>query len=150
MEYISSTIKKVEPASLDRMAHPLPDKPSIAVLPFDNMSGNPEDEYIADGITEDIITAISKIDAMFVIARNSTFTYKGKPVKVKQISEEFGVQYVLEGSVQRSGDRLRVTSQLIDALTGYHLWSDRYDREMKELFDINDEITKKNYHRVIG
>jgi adenylate cyclase len=134
--------KGIEPASIQNMAYPLPDKPSIAVLPFDNMSGNPEDEYIADGITEDIITAISMIDAMFVIARNSTFTYKGKPVKVKQISEEFGIQYVLEGSIQRSGERLQVTAQLIDALTGYHLWADRYDREMKDLFDIKDEITK--------
>ena len=141
--YQKITTPEHEPASIEKMAFPLPNKPSIAVLPFDNMSGNPEDDYIADGITEDIITAISKIDAMFVIARNSTFTYKGKPVKVKQISEEFGVQYVLEGSIQRSGDRLRVTSQLIDALTGYHLWSDRYDREMQELFDIKDEITKK-------
>jgi len=133
----------VEAASLEEMKLPLPDKPSIAVLAFDNMSGDPEDEYIANGIAEDIITAISKIDQMFVISRNSTFTYKGRPVKVKQVSEEFGVQYVLEGSIQRSGDRLRVTAQLIDALTGHHLWADRYERKMEDLFDINDEITKK-------
>jgi TolB-like protein/tetratricopeptide (TPR) repeat protein len=132
-----------EPASVEKMAFPLPEKPSIAVLPFNNMSGEPEDEYIADGITEDIITAISKIDAIFVIARNSTFTYKNKPVKIKQVSEEFGVKYVLEGSIQRSGDRLRVTAQLIDALTGRHLWADRYDRKMKDLFDFKDEITKE-------
>jgi len=106
--------KRIEPASLDKIAFPLPDKPSIAVLPFDNMSGDPKQEFIADGITEDTINALSHISNLFVIARNSTFTYKGKPVRVQQVSEELGVRYVLEGSVQRSGDRVRITVQLID------------------------------------
>jgi adenylate cyclase len=122
---------------------PLPDKPSIAVLPFMNMSGDPEQDYIGDGLSENIISALSLSSKLFVIARNSTFTYKGKPVKVQQVAEELGVQYVLEGSIQKSGDRLRVTAQLIDALKGHHLWSDVYDREMRELFDLQDEITKK-------
>jgi adenylate cyclase len=133
--------KRIEPASLDKMAYPLPDKPSIAVLPFDNMSGDPEQEYIADGITENIITSLSQLPELFVIARNSVFTYKGKPVKIKQVSEELGVKYVLEGSVQKAGDQLRVNAQLIDALKGYHLWAKRYDRELKDLFKLQDEIT---------
>ena len=131
----------IEPASKEKMAFPLPDKPSIAVLPFVNMSGDPKQEFFSDGITEDIITALSKIPKLFVIARNSTFTYKGKPVKVKQVSEELGVRYVLEGSVQRSGDRVRITAQLIDALSGNHLWSERYDRDLKDLFALQDEVT---------
>ncbi|NIS54313.1 MAG: guanylyl cyclase, partial [Phycisphaerae bacterium] len=109
------------------MAYPLPDKPSIAVLPFDNMSGDPKQEYFSDGITEEIIASLSKVDQLFVIARNSTFVYKGKPVKVKQVAEELGVRYVLEGSVRKSEDRVRITAQLIDATTGHHLWSERYD-----------------------
>jgi adenylate cyclase len=133
----------IEPASVEKMAFPLPDKPSIAVLAFTNMTGDPEQEYIGDGISVNIITALSKVSKMLVIDRNSTFTYKGKPVKIQQVAEELGVQYVLEGSVQKSGDRLRVTAQLIDALSGHHLWSEKYDREMKELFDLQDEITKK-------
>jgi len=133
--------KKVEPASLQKMALPLPEKPSIAVLPLVNMSGDPEQDYIADGITENIITGLSQIPEMFVIARNSVFTYKGKPVKVKKVSEELGVKYVLEGSVQKAGDRLRVNAQLIDALKGHHLWAERYDRELKDLFKLQDEIT---------
>jgi adenylate cyclase len=132
-----------EPASVEKMAFPLPDKPSIAVLPFTNMSGDPEQEYIGDGISENIISALSKVSEMFVIARNSTFTYKGKAVKIQQVAEELGVQYVLEGSVQKSGERLRVTAQLIDALNGQHLWSEKYDRKMRELFDLQDEITQK-------
>jgi adenylate cyclase len=132
-----------EPASEERMAFPLPDKPSIAVLPFTNMSGDPEQDYICDGISENIITALSKVSNMLVIARNSTFTYKGKAVKIQQVAEELSVQYVLEGSVQKSADRLRVTAQLIDALSGHHLWSEKYDREMRELFDLQDEITKR-------
>jgi adenylate cyclase len=135
--------KKVEPASVDKMAFPLPDKPSIAVLPFENMSGDPEQEYFSDGITEDIITALSKISKLFVIARNSTFTYKGKPVKVQQVSEELGVQYVVEGSVRRAEDRVRVTAQLIDALSGHHIWAEKYDRDIKDIFAVQDEITKK-------
>jgi adenylate cyclase len=121
----------------------LPDKPSIAVLAFDNMSGDPEQEYFSDGITEDIITTLSKTDQLFVIARNSSFTYKGKPVKMKQIAEELGVRYVLEGSVRRTEDRVRITAQLIDAISGYHLWAERYDRDIKDIFALQDEITMK-------
>ncbi|MGB2908249.1 MAG: adenylate/guanylate cyclase domain-containing protein, partial [Candidatus Aminicenantaceae bacterium] len=132
-----------EPASVERMAYPLPDKPSIAVLPFDNMSGDPEQEYFSDGLSEEIITALSKITKLFVIARNSTFTYKGKPVKVKQVAEELGVRYVLEGSVRKAEDRVRITAQLIDALTGHHLWAERYDRDLKDIFALQDEITMK-------
>ena len=134
---------KMEVASKEKMAFPLPDEPSIAVLPFDNMSGDPKQEFFSDGITESIITALSKVPGLFVIARNSTFTYKGKPVKVKQVSEELGVRYVLEGSVQKSGDRVRITAQLIDALTGHHLWAERYDRELKDIFALQDEVTIK-------
>jgi adenylate cyclase len=135
------TAPKMEVASKEKMAFPLPDKPSIAVLPFVNLSGDPKQEFFSDGITEDIITALSKIQKLFVIARNSTFTYKGKPVKVKQVSEELGVRYVLEGSVQRSGDRVRITAQLIDALSGHHLWSERYDHDLKDIFTLQDELT---------
>jgi adenylate cyclase len=119
----------------------LPDKPSIAVLPFVNMSGDPEQEYFSDGLTEEIITALSKVPRLFVIARNSTFVYKGKPVNVKQVGRELGVRYVLEGSVRKSGERIRITAQLIDAKTDQHVWADRYDRELKEVFAIQDEIT---------
>jgi adenylate cyclase len=121
----------------------IPDKPSIAVLPFTNMSGDPEQEYFSDGITEDIITALSRVPDMLVIARNSTFTYKGKAVKVQQVSKELGVRYVLEGSVRKAGNRVRITAQLIDATTGNHLWADRYDRELEDIFAIQDEITIK-------
>ena len=122
---------------------PLPDKPSIAVLPFVNMSGDPEQEYFCDGITEEIITALSKTPKLFVIARNSTFTYKGKPVKVQQVGRELGVRYVLEGSVRKSGDKVRITAQLVDAKTGHHLWAERYDRDLKDIFALQDEITKQ-------
>ena len=132
-----------EVASKEKMAFPLPDLPSIAVLPFDNMSKDPKEEFLCDGITESIITALSKAPRLLVIARNSTFTYKGKPVKVKQVSEELGVRYVLKGSVQRSGDRIRITAQLIDALTGHHLWAERYERDLKDIFALQDEITIK-------
>jgi adenylate cyclase len=132
-----------EAASVERMAYPLPDKPSIAVLPFNNMSGDPEQEYFSDGLSEEIITALSKITKLFVIARNSSFSYKGKPVKVKQVAEELGVRYVLEGSVRKSEDRVRITAQLIDALTGHHLWAERYDRYLKDIFALQDEITMK-------
>jgi len=121
----------------------VPEKPSVAVLPFDNISGDPEQEYFSDGITEDIITALSKIPKMFVIARNSTFTYKGKPVKVQQVGEELGVQYVLEGSVRKAGNRVRITAQLVEAVTGHHLWAERYDRDLKDIFALQDEITFK-------
>jgi len=133
----------VEPASVEKMAFPLPEKPSIAVLPFDNMSDDPKQEYFSDGITEEIISALSKTDQLFVIARNSTFTYKGKPVKVKQVAEELGVRYVLEGSVRKSEDQVRITAQLIDATTGHHLWAERYDRDLKDIFALQDEITMK-------
>ena len=132
-----------EPASVDKMAFPLPDKPSIAVLPFNNLSDDPEQEYFSDGLTEEIITALSKVPKVFVIARNSTFSYKGKSVKVNQVAEELGVRYVLEGSVRKAEDRVRITAQLIDAIKGHHLWAERYDRELKDIFAIQDEITKE-------
>jgi len=133
----------VEPASVEKMAYQLPDKPSIAVLPFNNLSDDPEQEYFSDGITEEIISSLSRVPKLFVIARNSTFTYKGKPVKVQQVSEELGVRYVLEGSVRKSGEQIRITAQLIDATTGNHLWAERYDRDLKDIFTVQDEITKK-------
>jgi adenylate cyclase len=133
----------VEVASKEKMAYPLPDVPSIAVLPFVNMSGDPKQEFLCDGITEEIITALTKVRDLFVISRQSTFTYKGKPVKVKQVSEELGVRYVLEGSVQRSADRIRINAQMIDALTGHHLWAERYERDLKDIFPLQDEITMK-------
>ncbi len=135
--------KKVEPAAMEKMAYPLPDKPSIAVLAFDNLSGDASQEYFSDGIAEEIITALSKVGELFVIARTSSFSYKGKPVKVQQISEELGIRYVLEGSVRKSGDRVRITAQLIDAIKGQHLWAEKYDRDFKNIFEIQDEITMK-------
>ena len=135
--------KKVEPVSIERMAFPLPEKPSIAVLSFDNLSGDSEQDYIADGISENIINALSYIPQMFVIARNSSFYYKGKPVKVQKVAEDLGVRYVLEGSVRKSEDKLRVTAQLIDALTGGHIWSEHFDRDLKDLFELLDDITMK-------
>ncbi|MGB6012387.1 MAG: tetratricopeptide repeat protein, partial [Desulfobacterales bacterium] len=132
----------VKPASVEKMAYQLPDKPSIAVLPFSNLSGDPEQEYFSDGLTEEIIAALSSVPKLFVIARNSTFTYKGKPIKIQQVSEELGVQYVLEGSVRKGGDKVRITAQLIDALTGKHLWANRYDRNLSDIFAVQDEITK--------
>jgi adenylate cyclase len=137
------SISKIEVASKEKMAFPLPDVPSIAVLPFVNMSEDSKQEFLCDGITESIITALSKVPSLFVISRNSTFFYKGKPVKVKQVSEELGVRYVMEGSVQRSSDRVRITVQFIDALSGNHIWAERYDRELKDLFALQDEITTK-------
>ena len=121
---------------------PLPDKPSIAVLPFDNMSGDAEQEYFADGIAEDIITALSRVEWFFVTARNSSFTYKGRAVDVQQVGRDLGVRYILEGSVRRSGQRLRITAQLIDAISGKHVWAERYDRELSDIFDVQDEITR--------
>ncbi|MEZ2141917.1 adenylate/guanylate cyclase domain-containing protein [Bradyrhizobium sp. DN5] len=119
----------------------LPDKPSIAVLPFQNMSGDPEQEYFADGMVEDIITALSRFKWLFVIARNSTFTYKGRSVDIRQVGRELGVRYVLEGSVRRAADRVRITAQLIDAETRAHIWADRYDRAVDDIFALQDEIT---------
>ena len=132
----------VQVASVENMAFPLPDKPSIAVLPFDNLSEDPKQEYFSDGLTEEIISTLSKVPKLFVIARNSTFTYKGKPVKVQQVSEELGVRYVLEGSVRKSGNKVRVTAQLIDALSGHHLWAEKYDRNLDDIFAVQDGITK--------
>jgi adenylate cyclase len=133
--------KRIEPASIEKMAFPLPEKPSIAVLPFDNMSGDPKQDYFSDGLTEQIISALSRAPHLFVIARNSTFTYKRKPVKVQQVAEELGVRYVLEGSVRKDRDRVRITAQLIDALKGHHMWSESYDRDLKDIFALQDEIT---------
>src|SRR4051794_6806802 len=119
----------------------LPDRPAIAVLPFNNMSGDREQEYFSDGISEDIITALSKLRWFFVIARNSSFTYKGKPVHMKQVAAELGVRYVVEGSVRRSGDRVRITAQLNDTATGSHIWAEHYDRDLTDVFAVQDEIT---------
>jgi adenylate cyclase len=128
--------------TLAKPALPLPDKPSLAVLPFQNMSGDPEQEYFADGMTEDVITALSKLRWFFVIARNSSFAYKGRALDVRQIARELGVRYVLEGSVRKAGNRLRITTQLVDATTGNHVWAQRYDREIADIFAVQDEITE--------
>jgi adenylate cyclase len=128
-------------APRERPSLALPDKPSIAVLPFQNMSGDPEQEYFADGVVEDIITELSRIRWLFVIARNSTFTYKGQAVAVKQVARELGVRYVLEGSVRKGGNRVRVTAQMIDATSGAHIWAERYDRDLSDIFAVQDEIT---------
>ncbi len=122
-------------------ALPLPDKPSIAVLPFQNMSGDPEQDYFADGMVEDIITGLSRIKWLFVIARNSTFIYKGRPIDVKQVGRELGVRYILEGSVRKLGNRVRITSQLIDATNAAHVWAERYDRAFDDIFALQDELT---------
>jgi TolB-like protein/class 3 adenylate cyclase/Tfp pilus assembly protein PilF len=132
-----------EPASVENMAFPLPDKPSIAVLPFTNMSDDPAQEYFADGMTEDLITDLSKVSGLFVIARNSSFSYKGQQVKVRQVAEELGVRYVLEGSVRRVGDQVRINAQLIDATTGGHLWAERYDGTLADIFVLQDRVTEK-------
>ena len=141
--YLHIYLPKVEVASKEKMAFPLPDKPSVAVLPFVNMSDDPKQEFFSDGITEEIITALSKIPQVFVIARTSTFYYKGKAVKVQQVSEALGVRYVLEGSVRKANDKIRITAQLIDATTGSHLWAERYDRDLNDIFALQDEITLK-------
>ncbi len=124
-------------------ALPLPDKPSIVVLPFVNLSEDPKQEYFSDGITEDLITDLSKLSGLFVIARNSAFTYKGKAVNMQEVSKALGVQYVLEGSIRKADDRVRINAQLVDATTGHHLWAERYDRELKDLFALQDEIRGK-------
>jgi adenylate cyclase len=125
------------------MAYPMPEKPSIAVLAFTNMSADSEQEYFSDGMSEEIITALSSVPELFVIARNSSFTYKGKPVKVQQVSEELGVRYVLEGSVRKAANKVRITAQLIDAISGRHLWAESYDRTLEDIFALQDEITMK-------
>ena len=132
-----------EPASVEAMAFPLPDRPSIAVLPFTNMSDDPNQDYFADGMTEDLITDLSKLSGLFVIARNSSFSYKGQQVKVRQVAEELGVRYVLEGSVRRVGDQVRINAQLIDATTGGHLWAERYDGTLEDIFGLQDRVTQK-------
>jgi adenylate cyclase len=134
---------RLDSTAKPKPALPLPEKPSIAVLPFQNMSGDPEQEYFADGITEDIVTALSRFRWFFVIARNSSFAYKGRSVDVKQAARDLGVRYVLEGSVRRSGKRIRITAQLIDAITGTHIWAERYDRDLTDIFDVQDEITER-------
>jgi adenylate cyclase len=132
-----------EPASVERMAFSLPDKPSIAILPFTNMSDDPEQRYFADGMTDDLITDLSKISGLFVISRNSAFTYKDKPVKIRQVAEDLGVRYVMEGSVRRAGDQVRINAQLIDATTGGHLWAERYDGNISDIFVLQDQVVQK-------
>ncbi len=132
---------RVEAASIERMAFPLPDKPSIAVLPFINLSDDKNQEYFVDGMTEDLITDLSKLSGLFVVARNSVFTYKGRAVKVREVAEDLGVRYVLEGSVRRVGDNLRINAQLIDALSGGHVWAERYDGEIGDVFTFQDKVT---------
>jgi len=139
--YQKMTEPGFEPAKIEKMAYPLPEKPSIAVLPFNNLSDNPAQDYIAVGITENIISALSNISGMFIIASESTSTYRGKHVKIHQVSEDLGVRYVLEGSVQKSGKRVRVNAQLIDATSGHYLWSEKFDSELQDLFSLQDEIT---------
>ena len=134
---------KVEAASIERIAIPLPDKPSIAVLPFTNISDDPKQEYFVDGMTEDLITDLSKLSGMFVIARNSVFTYKNKAVNIQQVAVDLGVRYVLEGSVRRVGGQIRINAQLIDANTGGHLWAERYDGKLDDIFTLQDKITRK-------
>ena len=133
------TDNAVEPS---KPALTLPDKPSIAVLPFHNLSGDPEQEYFADGMVDDIITALSHFKALFVIARNSSFTYKGRAVDVKQVGRELGVRYVLEGSVRKAANRVRITGQLVDTATGAHLWADRFDGGLGDVFDLQDQVTE--------
>jgi adenylate cyclase len=122
-------------------APPAPDKPSIAVLPFENMSGDPEQEYFADGMVEEIITALSRFKLLFVIARNSSFTFKGKAIDIKEVGRRLGVPYVLEGSVRKASGKVRITGQLIDAVTGAHLWADRFERDLTDVFALQDEVT---------
>jgi TolB-like protein/Tfp pilus assembly protein PilF len=148
--YFRPSPPPVEVASVEKMAFPLPEKPSIAVLPFDNLSDGKSHDVLVDGMTEGVIAALARFNQLFVIARSSTFTYKGKLVKVQQVAEELGVRYVLEGSVQVSGDRMRVTAQLIDATTGRHVWVERFDRGLKDAFDVQDEVTRKLVGSLVG
>ncbi len=133
----------------DKPPLPLPDKPSIAVLPFVNMSGDPEQGYFSDGITENIITSLSKVSNLFVIARTSSFKYKGKEVDVRRVGPELGVRYALEESVQKSGDQVRITAQLIDTKSGNHVWAERYDRDLKDIFALHEEIFQ-SYRKVLS
>jgi len=140
---LMETASATDMSSAESMTLHVPDKPSIAVLPFTNMSGDPEQEYFSDGITEDIITALSRSPWLFVISRNSSFAYRGKAVDVKQVSRELGVRYILEGSVRKAGNRVRVTSQLIDGTLGSHVWAEKYDGELQDIFELQDDITKQ-------
>jgi len=146
VRFVGEVIERTAPVAAERavasQALALPDKPSIAVLPFANLSNDPEQEYLVDGIVEDIITALSRYPSLFVIARNSTFTYKGRPVNVNEVGRDLGVRYVLEGSLRKSGNRIRVTAQLVEAGTGNHLWAKRYDRDLADIFAVQDEITE--------
>jgi adenylate cyclase len=142
-QFVFRPSSKTEVASKEKMALPLPDKPSIVVLPFVNMSEDPKQDFFVDGLTEEIINALSRLPQIFVIARNSSFAYKGKTVDVKQVGRELGVQYILEGSVRREGNRIRITAQLIDSSTGRHVFSERYDRELKDIFATQDDIAIK-------
>lgn len=135
-------VAKISAATSPETSLPLPDKPSIAVLPFQNMSSDPEQEFFVDGIAEDIITALSRYPSLFVIARNSCFTCKGRAVDVKEVGRELGVRYVLEGSLRKAGSRIRVTAQLVEARTGNHLWAERYDRDLADIFAVQDGITE--------
>ncbi len=137
-------------AAVKAPAPALPDKPSVAVLPFTNMSGDPEQEYFSDGITEDIITELSRFRSLFVIARHSSFVYKGKPKDIRQIGRELGVRYVLEGSVRRAGERVRITAQLIEADSGKHMWADRYDRDMQDVFAVQEEVSRTIAATLVG
>ena len=141
MNASGSAAAPIEPPVESTQTLALPDKPSIAVLPFQNMSGDPEQEYFADGMVEDIITALSRSNSLFVIARNSSFTYKGKAVDIKQVGRDLGVRYVLEGSIRRASNRIRITGQLIDAVTGVHLWADRFEGGVENVFDLQDQVT---------
>ncbi len=132
---------KIQAASIDKMVYPLPNKPSIVVLPFKNMSGDPDEDYFGDGLTEQIITSLSTYPRLFVITRQSAFHYKDKPVEIRQVAEELGVHYVLTGGVQKSSDKVRITVQLIDTISGSYMWSDRYDRQLTDIFQVQDEIT---------
>ena len=141
MRVYALRIGELAPAETAAPVQPVTEKPSIAVLPFTNMSGDQEQEYFVDGMVEDIITALSRFDELFVIARNSTFVYKGRPVEIRQVGRDLGVRYVLEGSVRKAGDRVRITGQLIDAATGAHLWADKFDGRLEDVFDLQDQIT---------
>jgi adenylate cyclase len=141
--FLRAPSSPVEVASVEKVVYQLPDKPSIAVLPFVNISGDHEQEYFSDGITEEVITALSKVPKLFVIARDSTFFYKGRSVKIEQVGRELGVRYVLEGGVRMAGEKVRITAQLVEAQTGHHLWAERYDRNLKDVFVLQDEITMK-------
>jgi len=150
MQFTTSGLRRVGPrasgphaagtAAVQPDAAPLPDNPSIAALPFQNIGGDPEQEYFVDGMVEEIITALSRIRWLFVVARNSSFTYKGQAVDVKQVGRELGVRYVLEGSVRKGGNRVRITGQLIDAVSGTHLWADRFDGLIEDVFELQDKI----------